>query len=235
MSRFSNIAVLVVLAAGALLADPPPAFQQETLKYAVNWPSGLSLGEGELTARRLPGATPEATRWEYGLKLEAALAGFQVADRYRSLTTGGFCTVEFSREARHGARKADEVTTIQPDTGAGRRTTRGGGSSPVTASACVKDALAFLYYTRSELLKGRVPPAQTVLSGAPYQVRLEFRGETRVTVSEEPMMADRVVVSTRGPASAHTFDLYFARDAARTPVLVSLPLPAGVFRLELAK
>ncbi|MCX6624484.1 MAG: DUF3108 domain-containing protein [Acidobacteria bacterium] len=219
------------LAALALLA----ALDGEKLHYTVNWPSGLSLGEGEFQAKRIKGATPEAERWEFQFRLEAAVPGFQVKDRYRSVASGEFCGVEFSKETAHGARRANETTTISPGSGAATRTTKGGGSSVMQGPLCGKDALTFLYFLRSELIRGRVPPPQVVLSGAAYQVRVEYRGRQSVTVAEAPVEADRVVVSVKGPASQNTFDVYFARDAVRTPLVVSLPLASGVFRMELVR
>lgn len=216
-------------------AAVPAALDGETLQYAVNWPSGLSLGDGELQAKRVKGATPEVERWEFRFRLDAAVPGFQVKDRYRSLATSDFCGTEFSRETAHGARRSNETTTINPATGAATRTTKGGGSSTLQAPACVKDSLTFLYFLRSELIKGRMPPPQTVLSGAAYQIRVEYRGAQRISLAEAPVEADRVVVSVKGPASQNTLEVYFARDAVRTPLLVSLPLPTGLVRMELVR
>jgi hypothetical protein len=42
-------------------------------------------------------------------------------------------------------------------------------------------------------------------------------------------------VSSRGPASGIDFDVFFARDAARTPILVRVPLPLGALSMELAR
>ena len=41
----------------------------ETLNYTVNWPSGLSLGEGRLEAKK------NAAGWEFDLQLDAAVPG----------------------------------------------------------------------------------------------------------------------------------------------------------------
>lgn len=222
-----------LLVAGAALAAIPAELDGETLHYTVNWPSGLSLGEGEFKAGKLKGSGAE--RWEFRFQVDANVPGFAVKDRYRSVAAGDFCSVEFSKQTAHGKRQTDETTTIDPASGAATRVTKGGGSGAMQAAVCVKDSLTFLYFLRSELIKGRVPPAQAVLSGAAYQVRTEFRGAQRTTVADEPVQADRVVVSLKGPASQHTFDIFFARDAARTPLVVLLPLPSGAVRMELVR
>jgi hypothetical protein len=47
--------------------------------------------------------------------------------------------------------------------------------------------------------------------------------------------ADRVVATLKGPASAISFEMFFARDPARTPLLIRVPLSLGMFSLELAR
>ena len=37
----------------------------------------------------------------------------------------------------------------------------------------------------------------------------------------------------KGPASSYTVDIFFAKDAARTPVLTRIPLALGTFTVEL--
>lgn len=239
MPRYYRFTLL--LTAGAVFLVPwarsavPPQFDAEQLHYNVTWPSGLSFGEGEFEARRTKTTPPEPANWEFQFRLEAAVPGFPVKDLYRSSATGDFCSRQFSKEVAHGARRANETTVIDPATGAARRTTKGGGSSTIETQACVKDALTYLYFLRSELMKGRVPPRQTVLSGAAYQVQVEYRGARTVTIAEAPAEADCVAVSVKGPASRTSFDVYFARDEIRTPVLVSLPLASGVVRMEIAR
>jgi len=44
-----------------------------------------------------------------------------------------------------------------------------------------------------------------------------------------------VLVTVKGPASETAFEMFFARDAARTPLLVRVPLSMGTFLLELTR
>jgi hypothetical protein len=39
----------------------------------------------------------------------------------------------------------------------------------------------------------------------------------------------------KGPKADFAFDIFFARDAARTPLSVRIPLPLGVFSLDLVR
>jgi hypothetical protein len=43
------------------------------------------------------------------------------------------------------------------------------------------------------------------------------------------------MVTVQGPASEITFEMFFARDAARTPLVIRVPLSPGMFSLELAR
>ena len=52
----------------------------ETLRYSVNWPSGVSLGEATLTASSARDAKgPE--RMHFQFDLDAGVPGFAVSDR----------------------------------------------------------------------------------------------------------------------------------------------------------
>lgn len=220
---------LAALLAAASAQTPP--LGEETLNYAVNWPSGLSLGEGRMEAKKA------GDRWEFALTLEAALPGFAVNDRYRSIAgPKDFCSLEFEKEATHGKRKARERTSF--DLGkavATRETLGGGGKSELPIPACPKDALTFLYYMRSELSQGRLAPAQTIFFGAPYQVKLEYGGTQNLRIGETRVEADRLTAVVKGPASNTTFELFFAREAARPLVLVRVPFSMGVFSMELVR
>ncbi len=217
----------------SLLRAAPPAqdpFAEESLNYSVNWPSGLSLGEASLRSRRV------GDRWELEFRLEAAVPGFEVSDHHRSIAAEEFCSLELEKQFRHGKRTAEERTTFDAQRSlAVRETLRGGGKSEMPAPPCARDALAFLYYLRRELAHGRLPPAQEIFFGARYRVSLQYAGARTVLVNEAPMQAEGLRVSLKGPASEHEIELFFARDAVRTPLLVRATLPLGTFTMELVR
>lgn len=223
------IAGALLLAAAIGYAQPPPIPAEETLRYTINWPSGLSLGEGLLNAAR------SGDRWTFSLTLDAALPGFAVSDRYRSVANAGLCALEAEKDATHGKRRTRERTVFNHRRGIARRVTLKGGKSEIPIDECARDALGFLFHLRRELAHGRVPPPQTVLFGAPYHVRLEYEGAQVVTVNEKPYEADRVVIYGKGPASKFNFEIFFGRDAARTPLVVRVPFAVGIFSMELAR
>lgn len=212
-------------------APAPVPFAAETLRYSVNWPSGLSLGEAQTIARRT------GEQWRFAFSLDAAVPGFVVSDLYQSTAGGDFCSAELTKTFSHGKKKGQEKLVFDAGKRSVKRTTlaEGGakeaGVSETSTAACARDALAFLFYVRRELAQGRMPPPQTIYFGAPYQVRFEFGGSQKLRGVE----ADRVRVSVKGPASAIAFDAFFAHDAARTLVEVRAPFPVGSLVMELVR
>jgi hypothetical protein len=226
------------LAALALSGAPTgtPAFENEQLRYSINWPSGLSLGEAQLRATRLKPTADTAERRHLEFEIDAAVPGFVVSDRYRSDASAEFCSTEFERKATHGRKKTDEKTNFDLQSGTATRQTAGsGGKTELKTPSCAKDALAFLYHVRRELSQGRIPPRQTVFFGAAYEIRVEFAGTQTIRVNDAPVEADRVTAAVKGAASDINFEVYFLKDAARTPALILVPLALGTFRMELVK
>ncbi len=217
-------------AAPAAKTDP----SAETLNYTVNWPTGLSLGEARLQTTRLE--TKEGVRWTSSFHLDASVPGFPVLEDHRSVADASFCSSEFDKKYTHGKRKADEKMTFDQ---AARQTVRetlgGGGKSQISTPACAKDALAYIGYLRHELAAGRLPPQQTVYYGAGYQLKVEFAGTQRIRLGEETVEADRISATLKGPASDISFEVFVTKDAARTPVLVRVPLALATFSLELVR
>ena len=228
MRRRAGLLCLTALVAAAPSGAAFPS-GDEDLHYSVNWPSGLSIGEAHLEAHESAG------RWEFQLAVDAAIPGFRVSDRYRSVASGDFCSLEFEKSAAHGNRRTMEKTTIDPKKRVARRWTNGGGRSEIATGPCARDALDFLYFARSELAQGRMPPPQTVLFGAAYELRAEYAGTQVVSVNEKRVEADAVSVAVKGPASDTRFEIFFARDPGRTPVLVRAPLSVGTFSVELVR
>jgi hypothetical protein len=214
------------LVAFALVA----ASRGEDLRYTINWPSGLSLGEGQLTSGKTDSGALQSS-----LKLEAAVPGFPFAEQYRSLASAAFCSAEFERDLTHGKRKSREKTAFDSEKGSAKRSTASGGSSEISTGPCARDALAFLYFLRRELAQGRVPPAQTVYAGSAYQVRVEFKGSHKLKVGDAYEDAELLLISVKGPKSDFSFELWTARDPARTPLLVRAPLPVGSLSMELVR
>lgn len=232
-----KLAPLALCAALGIWAAPvsEPVFENEQLHYNINWPSGLSLGEAQLSASYSKAAPDAAGRLHLEFKLDAGIPGFTVSDKYRSETSAEFCSSEFQRTTLHGQKKTDEKTAFDQQAGTATRETQGGGKSENSTTACAKDALAFLYYVRHELSQGRIPPQQTIFFGAPYDIRLEFMGTQQILLADKPVEADRITATVKGPASEISFDVFFLKDKARTPAVVRVPLSLGSFSMELVK
>jgi hypothetical protein len=206
-------------------------FQDESLRYSIKWPSGLSLGDVTLTAHRGgPG-------WTFNAAIDAGVPGFSISDRYRSAATVELCSTELERNVSRGGRKTTEKTTFDQANRTAHRVTTvpEGGKSDFDVPSCARDALTFLYFAREELGQGRVAPPQQVFLGAGYSVVLKYTGEATIRLDEKPVVTDRVSVSVRGPKADVNAEAYFARDAARTPLVVKLPLSMGTFSMELVR
>ena len=207
----------------------PKAPTSETLRYNVNWPSGLSLGEGQLTASLQDG------KWSYAFSMEASVPGYTLRESAKSTATADFCSLEVEKNATRGKRTVDETTTFDQKNFTAVRKTNKGGKTDLTIPACAKDALTFIYFLRRELGAGRLPQVQNVYYGAAYQVRVMYAGVQTLRIGGEALEADRITATIKGPGSESTADLFFARDAVRTPLLIQSPLALGKFALELSR
>jgi hypothetical protein len=209
-------------------------FTDEDLAYSVNWPSGIHLGEAHLHAKHA------GAKWNFTFSVDAGVPGFQVKDGYHGESTAEFCSASFDRNTVHGVRKTEEKETIDRNRGVATRITKGdtngdGGESDVPVPDCVKDALTYLFFTREELGQGRVPTAQKILLGGLYQMTLVYAGAPMIPIAGKQVQSDEVLSTVKGSASEFKFEMYFARDPARTPLLVKVPLAMGTFSMELVR
>jgi hypothetical protein len=228
------ILISVLTAALAPAADTLKGFpfQNESLHYSVNWPSGLSLGDATLTAHH------SGTGWEFEMTLSAGMPAFTIADKYRSSVTPDLCSIELQRDIGHGSRKTSEKDTFDQKSGKVTRQTltpAGGGKSEIDIPSCARDALAFAYFARRELGQGRVPPADKIFFGPAYSVRMDYTGAMTIMVADKSTVTDHLVVSVKGPASDSSFEIFYARDAARTPLAIKIPVSVGTISLELVR
>jgi len=209
----------------------------ETLHYSINWPSGLSLGEATLRSDRTVESTDSASGWEFELNLDASVPGFAIRDQYQSTANPEFCSWQMDKKTARGARTGEERVIFDPNKNtATRETVRGGNiaaTSQLSVPLCARDALTLLQFVRRELAQGRLPSPQPAILGAAYQVRLEYLGNTPVHLGNQQIDADRFRTSIKGPASDFTLEMFFQRDAARTPVMIKIPLPLATFTVEL--
>jgi hypothetical protein len=64
---------------------------------------------------------------------------------------------------------------------------------------------------------------------------MNYTGAQDVAVAGKPVVSDHLNVSVKGPASDFTFEIFYARDAARTPLLIKIPVSIGTVSLELVR
>jgi len=199
-------------------------FTDEDLNYSINWPTGASLGEAHLHAKHA------GANWNFSLSLDAGVPGFAVKDTYRADMVPDYCSVSFDRSTSHGSHKVEERQTIDRERATATRTK---GEIPVPA--CVKDALTYLFYSRREMGQGRVPAAQEILFGELRTIRVDYVGAPMISVNGKQVQSDEVTCTIGIGSSDYMFDVYYARDAARTPLLITAPFALGKFSMELIR
>jgi hypothetical protein len=215
----------LILAAAVASAQTGFPFTDESLHYTVNYPSGLSLGDVFFTAKH------SAAGWTFTAAADASFPGFVLKDQYTSAATNDLCSTQLKRDVIHGSKKTSEKTTFDIQ----RLKAQRGDGPEIDIPACARDALTVLYYARREMGQGRVPAAQNAYLGAAYAVRMEYKGEEKIKSGDKPAVTDRLLVTGKGPASSFSFEILFARDAARTPLVIRIPLSMGSFSMELAR
>jgi hypothetical protein len=138
--------------------------QAESLRYSINWPSGLSLGEATLSSQRGPapeegpekGPGKALGPWQFTLEIDASVPGFAIRDHDNSAATPDLCGVNLDKSAQHGKRSSEEKLSFDQHNNTVSRETSGGGKSDIPVSSCARDALSFIQFVRSELAQGRV-------------------------------------------------------------------------------
>jgi hypothetical protein len=236
MNHFRHFPLYIAVAfclAGAASAQTGFPFQNESLRYTINYSSGLSLGDATLSAHKT------ANGWDFTVSVDAAVAGFHVKDRYTAAMTGAYCSTELKREILHDSKSTREKTTFDQEKQTARRVTElpsDGGSTDLSTGPCGRDAVTFAYFARKELGQGRVPPPQYVYFGSQYLIKQSYTGAQTITLADKkPELTDHLVCSVKGPKSDFSVEVYYARDAARTPLLIKIPQTAGTLSMELVR
>lgn len=221
----------------AVLLAASLALRAETLHYVINWPSGLSLGEATLSSEHPKKDPAQKTDpgWTLDFDLDASIPGFAVGDHYHSTAGPDLCSSVLDKKVHRGSKKTEEQVTFHQDINTITRETKGpgGGKSDVSVGACARDALSFIQFARNELAQGRIAPQQSVVLGGLYNVRLTLAGTQSVKMNGQSVQADKIQAAIKGPASEFNVEIFFARDAARTPALIRIPLSLGTFTAEL--
>ncbi|MEO8372135.1 MAG: DUF3108 domain-containing protein [Candidatus Solibacter sp.] len=209
-------------------------FQTETLRYRVIWPGGKALGEVTMGAHQSTGGG-----WDFDMSTTVAIPLVPIADKYSaSAATFDLCSATLNREISHGNKKVSERTKFDQKTNQAIRQTlvpAGGGKTELALPTCARDALTYIYYGRREMGQGRVPLAAKVFFGSPYDVKTNYTGAMDIPVNGKPKTTDKLEVSVKGPASDFKVEVYYDRDAARTPLLIKIPVAIGTVSLELVR
>ncbi len=229
--NFLRLLIPCVLAVAASAQQGFP-FTNEGLKYTVNFTGGLSLGDAAFNATHSPAG------WEFQASVNANVPGFPIADMLRASASDDLCSTQFTRDLTNGSKKTREKTTFDQKDGKGHRVTTApsdGGETTFTIPSCARDALSYVYYARRELGQGRVPHAQDIYFGGAYTAHMDYAGAQNLSVKGKPVVTDHVVIGVKGTKSDFSFEVFYARDAARTPLEIRIPAPAGTLTADLVQ
>jgi hypothetical protein len=80
-----------------------------------------------------------------------------------------------------------------------------------------------------------VPPPQQIYYGGPRSIRMEVAGAQTIAAGGKSTLADHLLVHLKGSNWGVDSDMFFARDPARIPLSIKVPLSAGAFTLELVR
>lgn len=233
-----RFAALAASAALWLFATPlypgtAPFSAGERLAYSITWPSGLSLGEAVFRAGQ------SGDGWSFEARIKASLPAIDIIDEYTANADAALCSSVFEKEAEHGDRKVKEKVTFDQQAHTAHRQNLpdlpGAGESTFDIPPCARDGLTFLYFLRRELAAGRVPPPDDINFGAQYMTSMTYAESLDVEVGGKSQKADRIIIDLTGPKSQRTFEIFFAHDDARTPVLMRIPFDLGTFSLRLKR
>jgi hypothetical protein len=209
-------------------------FQNETLRYRVIWPGGKALGEVTMGAHK----TAEGG-WDFDMSTNVAIPIVPIADTYKASAAGfDLCSATLTREISHGNKRVVERTQFDQKRNQAVRQTiipAGGGKTELALPTCGRDALTFVYFARRDMGQGKIPPSGKVFFGSPYEVKTNYTGAMEIPVAGKPKTTDKLDVSVKGPASDFKLEIYYDRDAARTPLLIKIPVTVGTISLELVR
>jgi len=219
--------------AGTAAAQTGFPFQEESLHYTINYASGLSLGDANFSAHKT------ANGWDFTVTVDASVAGFSIKDKYSSSMLAGYCSTELRRGMIHGSKTTTDKTTFDQEKQSAHREIEvpaNGGHTDLATGQCGRDGIAFVYFARKELGQGRVPPPQVVYFGSAYTVQQSYTGAQTIALADKkPEVTDHIVFTVKGPKSQFSVEVYYARDAARTPLLIKIPQTAGTLSMELVR
>jgi hypothetical protein len=208
-------------------AEFPPFESGEKLVYRLLWPSGIPLGEAVFEVSR------QDKELHFDVTLDARLPQYSIRYHFSSVATQeGLCSLRYQQTMKDGPRSTEETIEFDQAAHQARRT---GGRQPGASEipACARDPLTFIYYTRSRLAAGQPAESGSVHLGRNLSVQLAASGAETVRVIGTPRPAEKLRVSIPRGNSQRTVEVWFAPDATRTPLRITVPTSLAEFRAEL--
>ncbi len=140
----------------------------------------------------------------------------------------------------HGGKRTDDKTTF--DQKAGTRDAYDAVPEPAAAAPISTSQPARATRWPSPITRasnwaraGCRTPQQSVLRVGVFGDAWSTPGAENITFGREDRDNRPRARAVKGPKADFQFDIFFARDAARTPLSIRIPLPLGIFTLDLVR
>ena len=66
-------------------------------------------------------------------------------------------------------------------------------------------------------------------------ITVTYAESRQIQISGAAREADRMLIDVTGDKSQHSFEIFFGKDEARTPLIVQVPFELGTFSLRLVE
>ena len=213
-------------------AEATPAEAKAKSRFSLHG----QLAQRSQPGRRRPHFEPYRLWLVVFVQRDAAVPAFAVTESAKSKGTKDLCSTELIKDGTRGQRSIEREDQVRHgETHSHSQTGGGGGKSEIGSAPVQGTHRTFISMSGRSLLPDVSPPQQAVYYGSAYQTRLQYTGTQKMRSGDEFVDADRLTATIKSSSKEMTVDLFFARDAARTPLLVQIPVAVGKFSVEFVR
>lgn len=208
-------------------ADFAPFEAGERLVYRLLWPSGLPLGEAVFEV------SSEGEELHFRATVEARLPQYRFNSTFSSVAAReGLCSLQFHQKLEEGSQSSEESLEFDQEAHEVRRI-QGRDTTTATVPECARDPLTFLYYVRSRTAAGQPVESSSVHYGRELAAQLAPGASGTVEIGGAPREGQKFEVRFPARGGERTVEIWLASDAARTPLLFTIPTMLADFKAEL--
>ena len=231
--QFTAIAMILVALGSRLLSAQTSAKSAvavgEVHKYRLLWPSGVAMGEAQISSSMKGG------NWVFEFRVDADLPVYPLSSAWTSRATPKeLCSLELHRKTTEGTKIAEDSITFDQQSLSAKRT-RGDVVATFTTPACARDPLNFLFYFMERMRDRGKVAEESFFINSDQSLGMHSGGTESVTIGGQQIKAEKFSVELRGGSKTTKFDVWISQDGRGIPLLVRLPTPLAVFSAELVQ